>query len=237
MNTVNHSRGEGSAPIVALISATFAAVQPAVRGLADGFPQAVPWNIVDDRLMTDADEQGGLTPALRARMARLIEHAIVEGADGVLLTCSLYGDVAHAFDRATVPVLAADQAAFGLASEGGYARVLIVGSFAAAVDDSTDRFRAAVSGTGGVVSVSSAVAQGALRATTERDDVALLDALVEATVPHRGEMDAVLLAQYSLAPATEGLREALGIPIISGPHASAALLKSLIEPLHAEAAT
>ncbi|WJL94944.1 hypothetical protein QSU92_13370 [Microbacterium sp. ET2] len=228
MSTVDQAGVRSGAPTIALISATFAAVEPAVRGLADVFPDAIPWNLVDDRLLVDANEQGGLTPPLRARMVRLIEHAVAEGSEGVLLTCSLYGDVAQEFDSEAVPVLAADQASFALAIDGAYPRILVVGSLAAAVDDSTQRLRAAVSEAAGGLSVSATVADGALQATTARDDVALLDTLRGAIDPFREEVDAVLLAQYSLAPAAEGLRDALDIPVISGPHASAALMKSLV---------
>lgn len=228
MSAASQSRQPIGQPTIALISATFAAVEPAARGFADEFPDAVAWNIVDDRLLAEADLQGGVTPALRERMVRLIQHAITEGADGVLLTCSLYGEVVHSLGDQGIPVLAADDAAFAQAIDGDYERLLVVGSLAAAVADSTERLRTAIRSASSDASVVSVVAPDALKATTERDIPALRDSLAVAIAPHRGAIDAVVLAQYSLAPAADHLRAAFGIPVVSGPHASAAVLREVI---------
>jgi hypothetical protein len=100
-------------PTVALIHATPASMAPAHGAFADRFPQARLWNILDDRLITEAEAAGGLTPPLRNRMRSLIRYAADGGADAVMLTCSLYGPVAIE-EAATSPrpVLASDQALF-----------------------------------------------------------------------------------------------------------------------------
>ena len=100
-------------PTVALIHATPAAMRPARAAFADRFPEARLWNLLDDLLITEAEAAGGLTPPLRHRMRTLIRHAVDGGADAVLLSCSMYGQVA--IDEATsypVPVLPSDQALF-----------------------------------------------------------------------------------------------------------------------------
>jgi hypothetical protein len=80
-----------SDPTVALIHATPAAIGPARMAFSERFPRATVWNLLDDLLISQAQSAGGLTPALRGRMERLIEHAVAGGADAVLLTCSMYG--------------------------------------------------------------------------------------------------------------------------------------------------
>ena len=77
----------GGPPTVALVHATPAAMAPARSAFADRFPQARLWNLLDDRLISEAEATGGLTPALRHRMQTLIRHAVDGGADAVLLSC------------------------------------------------------------------------------------------------------------------------------------------------------
>ncbi|ANN17717.1 hypothetical protein SD37_20075 [Amycolatopsis orientalis] len=196
---------------IALISATPAAIPPAVDALATGFPRARPWNILDDRLLADVGEDGR-TPALDGRMRRLIDYAVTGGADGVLLTCSLYGAVTKQVD-APVPLLAPDEAAFDDALSSGCRRILVVASLASALRDSTTRFEQAARDQGIAVEVGGVLAP---------------DRLVETCRAKAGDRDLILLAQYSLAPAADELSAALGLPVVSGPRSAAARLKAVI---------
>ncbi|MFK3676513.1 aspartate/glutamate racemase family protein [Microbacterium sp. NPDC090218] len=211
-------------PKIALISAVTAAIAPARSALGELYPEAEVWNILDDRLLSDADERGGLDDALRARMVRLIDHALAEGADGVLLTCSLYGPVATDIRRA-VPVLAPDEAAFGEIAVAGYDSVLVVASFEGAKDDSVERLEATLRDAGANTTVTGIAVPPAMAATKAQDPRALLSALVEACAPISSQVDAVFLAQYSLAPAAHDLSRELGIPVLSGPTSSAVALR------------
>ncbi|MEU9748177.1 aspartate/glutamate racemase family protein [Streptomyces niveus] len=219
--------GRGRAPRIALISATPTAVAPAVAGLAEKFPEAEPWNLLDDRLLADAPQAGPLPPALVDRMGRLIDYALAGRADGVLLTCSLYGSVVEAVDT-PVPLLAPDTAAFEQALAPGFGRVLVLASLEAAEQDSVARFSAAATAAGSVTEPVGVVAPDALDAARRNDPSALLEALRTACLPHIADVDAVLLAQYSLAPAAAPLSTALGLPVVSGPHAAATALRSVL---------
>src|SRR3954452_4658516 len=132
----------GTGPLVALVSAVPAPIPPAVAALEEAMPAARVWNILDDRLIDDANEAGKVTGALEARMRRLIDHATQEGADGVLLTCSLYGFVARkAAQQATVPVLGPDDAAFEAVRTAGYSSIFLVSTVELALADSATRLR------------------------------------------------------------------------------------------------
>ncbi|MFJ6105720.1 aspartate/glutamate racemase family protein [Streptomyces sp. NPDC092359] len=221
--------GTGAARRGSLISATPAAVAPAVAGLAEEFPAAEPWNLLDDRLLTDAPDDGPPSADLMERMRRLIGYALAGGADGVLLTCSLYGPVTEAVET-PVPLLAPDTAAFerarALATEGG--RVLVLASFEAAMRDSVARFSAAATAAGSAAEPVGVVAPDAFGAAREGDARALADALRDACLPHIGGADTVLLGQYSLAPAATTLSTALGVPVVSGPRAAAVALRTAL---------
>lgn len=200
---------------VALISAVSTAIPPVQAAFQELYPEAELWNILDDRLLQDA-ASSGLTTALSERMGRLIAHGITEGADAVLLTCSLYGPVATAAaETADVPVTGPDDAVFAEAASGRYARVALVSSAATPLWDSLERFTAVADGR---VSVTGVVAEGAVIASRVGDINTLSASIVEAVRSSPDVPDAILLGQYSLAPAAHQVKATLGIPTLSGPH-------------------
>ena len=160
---------KSATPRIALIHGTPAAIAPAVAGMTTVFPGAEVWNILDDKLLPDADAQGGLTPHLVDRMNRLIDLALADGAAGVLLTCSMYGSLAHA-TTADVPVLSPDEAAFETALAGNYGTILVVASFESALNDSVARFATFLQENGSATQVVGEPVPAAFVATKAGDD-------------------------------------------------------------------
>jgi hypothetical protein len=220
---------ERTSPLIALISATPAAIPPAASAFSRTFPDATLWNILDDRLLQDAGTQGGVTPALSERMRRLIQHAVTEGADGILLTCSLYGSVAHGIaESLSIPIYAPDDAVFASVVASAPADVLLVSAQEGPLADSVRRFSDAVKDANVDIRSSGVVAEGAAQAALAGDVDALVDAIAAAVSAVSAPPSAVLLAQYSLAPAAERLAAMLGIPVFSGPHSAAVTIRAAV---------
>jgi len=219
--------GHGSRPLLALVSAVPAAIPPTRAAFDAHFPEAELWNIVDDRLLQDADIDGGVSDRLAARMTRLIQHAVIEGADGILLTCSMYGPVAHAVsDTMNVPVLGPDDAVFAATAEGGYRDVVVVSSATEPLADSMKRIRAALPESVGLRGVVTDRAAAAARA----GDTNMVGAHIIRAVEESGARpDAIVLGQYSLAPASSAIQDALGMPVLAGPQFAVKELRRRIE--------
>lgn len=211
-------------PLVAVISAVAAAIPPARAAFDALFPDATVWNVVDDRLVDDAD--GEITPHLAARMQRLIDHAVVEGADAVLLSCSMYAGVAHRADvDIAIPVHGPDDGLFSAVAARGYQRIALVSPAADPLVDSLTRMRKVV---GSDVTVVGVVADNAPAAARAADVDALVDAVVSAVDHVSPKPDAVVLGQYSLAPAAPGVHAVLGVPTLSAPEHAVRLLQTLL---------
>jgi Asp/Glu/hydantoin racemase len=214
-------------PVIALISATPAAIGPATTALHAAISSATVWNILDDRLLQDANAAGGVTAPLAERMKRLIRHAETEGADGILLTCSIYGPVAHQIaSDLSIPVLAADDAAFTAAVDSGHATVLVVAVGPSQMADTSTRLRALADKHGVTIDLPAIIAEGAFEAALAHDDDALLASIEKAITESGYRPDAVLLAQYSLTTVTEQLADALQLPVYAGPQRAAEILRS-----------
>ena len=233
----------GDGPTVALIHATPAAMAPAVAAFEERFPSAGLWHLLDDRLVSDAERAGGLVPPLRRRMLSLIGHAVAGGADGVLLTCSMYGPVARLaaqlWDR---PVAGSDEAMYERVAAERPARVAVLGSLETAVADSADRLRQVLAGDGATgppgtagpgshaTEVVGVLCPGAAAAASAGDGAALLSSLRAAAGPLAGEVDLFLLGQYSLTPVLDELQAVLEVPVWSPPHVAADALARRLDP-------
>jgi hypothetical protein len=220
----------GGGPLVALISATPAAIPPARHAFAERFPEAELLNLLDDGLQEQANRAGGLTPHLTDRMRRLINHAVLEEADGILLTCSMYSSVAQLVaPELGVPILGPDDAAFTAATGDGYRSILILASLPAALNDVQVRLLTAARAVDPPPQITGAVADGAFDAVQAGDSDALLAALISAAeINGVHNVDAVLLAQYSLTPVADRLQNRLGRPVLSGPTLAAEALRNAI---------
>jgi hypothetical protein len=219
-----------------MVHATPAAIAPAVGAFSERFPEAGLWHLLDDRLVTDAEAAGGLVPPLRRRMLTLIGHAVSGGADGVLLTCSMYGPVARLAGQLWErPVTGSDEAMFERVAAERPARVAVLGSLETAVSDSAARLREvlaqdAAGGAGDGTEVLGVLCPGAAAAGRDGDRDALLAALRSAAEPLASKVDLFLLGQYSLTGVQAELEAALGTPVWSPPHVAAELLRRRLRP-------
>ncbi|MDH6196849.1 Asp/Glu/hydantoin racemase [Mycobacterium frederiksbergense] len=215
-------------PRIALVSATPVAIPPAVAAINRALPHATIWNLLDDRLLADAEERGGIDPALEQRMRALIGLAVAGGADAVLLTCSLYGVVAEELaNDVGVPLLAPDTAMFDEVAASTHRSVLVVASLDSAATDTGQRLARRVDSVGKRIRLDSVHASAAANAAKHGDVVGVADAIMDVIGDADG-WDGVVLAQYSIAGADAILTERLGKPVYSAPAAAARKLSMRI---------
>lgn len=218
-------------PTVAVINAIPASIGPARAALAEGYPEASVWNLMDDRLLSDAETAGGLTPALSDRMLSLVSHAVHGGADAVLLSCSLYGPVLEQARREHgLPMLSSDEELFAEVARRRFGRVLLLGPLAPAVQDSVNRLNRVLSEAEGGerTEVIGHTASGAAAAAARQDLGALEESLTAAATPYAKDVDAVVLGMFSLSPARAGVEKALGVPVLSAPLLAARALREQV---------
>ncbi|HWH92648.1 MAG TPA: hypothetical protein VNT03_02205 [Baekduia sp.] len=215
---------------IALIHATPASIEPATLAFAEHFPEADLWHILDDRLSSDADRAGGMTPELRRRMLALIEYAVDGGADGVQLSCSMYGSVAQiAVDLWRVPVAGSDEAMFRAVYDRGWESIGLIGSLQSAVEDSELRLRATFASLDGGrerdLDIAGVVADGAVNAAAAKDVEGVAEAVTAAAEPLADRVDGLLLCQYSLSGSSAAVAERFPQPVLSPPGVAAAHMR------------
>jgi hypothetical protein len=211
-------------PTVALIHATPAAMAPARAAFAERFPRARLWNLLDDLLISEAEAAGRITPPLRRRMEHLIQHARDGGADAVLLTCSMYGSVAHGVSGAAGPLLASDDALFAAVAGLAPRRVVVLGPIPAGVQDTVSRLAQHLDDP--AVSVDGVVVDGAAAAAAAGDQAVLEARMVQAAREAEETADVIVIGQFSLTPAASAVTAAVSVPVLSPPHLAAETLRA-----------
>lgn len=216
--------GTDAATRVALIHAVQVAMPPVEAAFQRLWPQVQRSNLLDDGLPGDLQSAGQLTPELHDRIAHLVDYAVSSGAQGVLFTCSAFGDAISAVAaKAAVPVLKPDEAMFQLALNAGR-RIGMLASFAPAIPNMERDFRAAAQARGMSVDIVSVCVPEAMDAA-RAGDTALHNQLLAAAAPQLAHCDAVMLAQFSTSVALDAVQKVLPCPVLSSPDAAVAYLK------------
>ena len=87
-----------------------------------------------------------------------------------------------------------------------------------------DEFREAAKARGSDAVLSSYFAEGALTAKQDGDD-ATHNRLIAAVAAQISDVDAIMLAQFSMAGAADELRKAVDVPVLTSPEAAIAEMK------------
>jgi Asp/Glu/hydantoin racemase len=209
---------------VVLVHAVPVAMAPVEAAFRRLWPHARRSNLLDDGLPADLERAGRLTPELHERIARLVDHAVGINAQGVLFTCSAFGDaIAAAAARASIPVLKPDQAMFDKALQVGR-RIGMLATFAPAIPNMERDFLAAAAARDVAVEIESICVPDAMDAARAGDTERHNRLLVEASA-RLAHCDAVMLAQFSTSVALDAVQAVMTCPVLSSPDAAVALLK------------
>ena len=128
-------------PRIALIHAVAVAIPPVHDAFRQLWPDAECIDILDTSLSRDREREGRLTEKMVGRFLLLARYAEDNGADGILFTCSAFGEaIEQAAAVARVPVLKPNEAMFEAALAAGE-RLGMLATFEPSVAGMEDEFR------------------------------------------------------------------------------------------------
>ena len=213
---------------VFLVHPTPLAMAPIDEAFKTLWPQAQTINVLDESLYTDIPQDGTLAPAIYDRVASLLRHCELSGADGILFSGSTFGpavDKARAGMR--VPVLRAEEAMMEQAVTLGE-RILLVCTAKRAMPVVRGTLDAAVKRAGVTRAISELWVKGARDAITS-GDVATHDKLVAEQVMAAGDFDVIIFGQISMVAAQVPLPAKITRRIVIGPQATVVRMRALID--------
>jgi Asp/Glu/hydantoin racemase len=194
------------------LPATFGALAEAL------IPESDVFHIVDESLLGVTRKAGRLTPATSRRVLGYIESAAEAGADLVVVTCSSVGPAVDASRGFTsVPVLRIDEPMADEAVRLG-SRIGVLATLPTTLAPTAELVERRGAAAGRDVEVIAHLCDGAFDALAGRDQDRH-DELVRAGLAEIvGDVDAIVLAQASMARITDALpEEDRLLPILSSP--------------------
>lgn len=213
---------------VFLVHPTPLAMAPIDEAFKTLWPQAQTINVLDESLYTDIPQDGTLAPAIYDRVASLLRHCELSGADGILFSGSTFGpavDKARAGVR--VPVLRAEEAMMDQAVTLGD-RLLLVCTAKRAMPVVRGTLDTAVKRAGAKRAITELWVKGARDAITS-GDVVTHDKLIAEQVMAAGDFDVIIFGQISMVPARTPLPPDITRRIVSGPEATVVRMRALID--------
>lgn len=216
-----------AAPRIALIHAVYVAMAPVEAAFKRLWPEALRVNLVDDALPVDLERDGRMTPGMMERIHRLADHAVRADADGVLFTCSAFGEaIEAAAARLSVPVLKPNEPMFQAALEAGQ-RIGMLATFPSSVPSMEEEFRQLARARNARSELETVCIPDALVAA-KGGDIAAHDRLLVEAAPRLAHCDAVMLAHFSTSTALDDVQRVLGCPVLSAPEAAVSRMKRLV---------
>jgi hypothetical protein len=215
-----------SAPRIALIHATPLAIQPVNASFQKLWPEAKLQNILDDSLSRDLAALGHLTADMVERFIDLAQYAKRVGCQGILFTCSAFGEAIEAAAAATgIPTLKPNEAMFeealqvALKAKPNPADPLSIGlvaTFAASIDSMREEFMAMTANMNRVVNLHGVHVPLAMEALA-KGQAQEHDQRIAVGIENMPTCDVVMLAQFSMAAAQTLAQTKTTAPVLTSP--------------------
>lgn len=193
-------------------------------------PDVELFNIVDESLLNNTIAAKRLTPVTARRLAGYIESAEAAGADVIMVTCSSVGPAVEAARPfVAAPVLRVDQAMADAAVRSGR-RIGVIATLSTTLEPTVDLVRARAELQGREVQIVQKLCEGAFEAVSSGDGATHDKIVAEGLRELMAEVDAIVLAQASMARVVESLPpEEKTTPIFSSPRLGMEALRAAVE--------
>ncbi|HSS65477.1 MAG TPA: aspartate/glutamate racemase family protein [Gammaproteobacteria bacterium] len=210
-----------------VVHALAASLAPVAQAFSDGWPKAMLCNLMDDALSRDRQSGRFSERDFQRRFIDLVRYCQACGADGVLFACSAFNAAIESARRGiSVPVLKPDEAMIGQALDMGDS-FAVVATFEPSIDSLRSQIEAHAGSRGRAVRVEGVFVEDAMGALNDGDG-ARHDALIARAVGELSGVDAVLLAQFSMARAAVAAAPRSPGPLLTSPASAVARLRSLV---------
>ena len=179
------------------------------------------FHMVDESLIKDTIQAEGLRKVTMRRLLSMVESAGMAGADAVMVTCSSIGvAVTLAQDWFDFPVIRVDEAMAEAAVRTGK-KLGVMATLRTTLDPTTALLREKAAEAGQTVEIVECLCDGAFDAVLSGDTATHDRILSAALLNEMSGVDAVVLAQASMARVVNALPPgALKVPVLSSPELS-----------------
>ena len=218
---------------VMLIHALRDSVTPIHVAFASGWPDAETHDLLDSSLSADlAADDGRLGEKMTERFRTVGRYAAAagpegQGSDAILFTCSAFGPAIEAVKRdQSIPVLKPNESAFVEAMRHG-PRIGLLCTFPPARAPMVGELEAMGREQGKALTIEARVVDGAL-AALQAGRGEEHDALIAEAAAALPPVDAIVIAQFSMARCAPAVRARVSVPVLTTPDSAVAALRAML---------
>lgn len=214
--------------VIALASVTLNAVNPMTDFLRERDPSLKVRNYLDSYLLEKVGKEGGVNDASVKRMFDMVATAADDGADAILITCTIFSPYAEVFSKVlSKPVVSPDQAMLdAVAAKNG--KTAIICTFIGTVETTRKMYQSRCHAAGVPDDVDMYVAEGALDALNEGDWDTFHERIRKKVRELDAEYDNIVLAQISMAGAAKEM-EMQHAELFCSPESAYQTVRGLLE--------
>ena len=216
---------------VGMISVTLNAVNPMMKLFTESTDQKKSHDVInylDEGLQRLVEQEGKVTDKSICRMITLIEAAIRDGAEVILLTCTVFSPIVGLFNKLfSIPIISVDGAMLDKAAALNKSTAILC-TFPATVETSKFIFRAAAEKHGVDPKVDFFLLEDAARAikSGNREEH---DRIIAREAEKMGSRyDLIVLAQISMAGAKLSIRDC-SKPVLTSPESAMETLEQVAD--------
>ena len=210
---------------VGMISVTFNAVVPMMKALKDECSLRIK-NYLDEGLQALVQREGKVTDNSVARMINLVHNAIYDGADAILLTCTVFTPYLERIQSLFgVPLVSADGAMLEQAAKMNR-KTAILCTFPATTESSASVFNAASCRFGTNAKAEIYLLEDAAQAIQDGDILRHNRLIADKAIELGANYDVVVLAQISMSAAADLLKD-VPFTVLTSPRSSIETLLKL----------
>ena len=195
---------------------------------AQHLPDVNVFHMVDESLIKDTVAHGHLRKLTIRRLFAMVESAFAAGSDAVLVTCSSIGEgVALTQRMFDLPVVRIDDAMAEAAIEQG-STIGVLATLRTTLEPTIELVQAKAAEAGKKIKVVHSMCPGAFDAVLA-GDVATHDRIVSEALLQMNTVDAIVLAQASMARVVATLpKDAISVPVLSSPELAVLRVRQLL---------
>jgi Asp/Glu/hydantoin racemase len=188
-------------------------------------------NIIDDSLISDVVKAGEVTSKVKKRLFQYYQTAVDMDAAVILNTCSSVGEVADlAREFIDIPIVKIDELMATEAVE-NYASVGVLATLPSTLDPTMRLIENQAKLKGKTINIVNGLAEGAYDALVSGKPEEHDRILLETASKVAEQVDAIVLAQGSMARMEKALHDKIGKPVLSSPIRGVTEIKNLLGDL------
>ncbi len=185
-------------------------------------------NIIDDGLIHDINRTGSISSAVTRRLTRYYENAVEMGADVILNTCSSVGEVADLGRKLVdVPIVKIDEAMVEEAVR-RFDRIGVIATLQSTLEPTKRLILRKAEEVGKPVVIVDGLADGAYQALIRGQADVHDERIGNTALQLANEVDAIVLAQGSMARMQDALAQRTGLPVFSSLRAGVEAVRAVL---------